>query len=149
LDSLRRIVQKRRLIGSALASGRSWPVVCFSENSLSGLLSQRRYRPHLHRWDYEPYGIAIRKSAAISDGVQPVIYGSGNDRAKLPMAERYRFQAIGKTYDWTQEREWRCAGDVDLERFDPKDVRVFVRDQSEARWIGTRFSVSVVGGYVS
>ena len=149
LESLCRIVRKRRLVGSALASDRSWPVVCFSEQPLAGLLSQRRYRSHMHRWDYEPYGVAIRKSAAMAAGFQPVVYGSGKDRAKLSMSERYRFQSVGKTYDWTQEREWRCAGDVDLDQFDPKDVRLFVRDKSEAHQVGGRFKVGVVGEYVS
>ncbi|MCO8120805.1 hypothetical protein NHH03_03575 [Stieleria sp. TO1_6] len=148
LDSLLRIVQTRRLVASALTSDRRWPVVCFSQQPLAWLLSQRRYRPHLHRWDYEPYGIAIRKTAAVAAGFAPVVYGSAGDASTLPADERYRHQATGKTYDWTREREWRHLGDVDLDRFDVADVRVFVGEESDAPRVAGRFVVSVVGRWI-
>ncbi|MCS7466249.1 hypothetical protein NZK35_06110 [Stieleria sp. ICT_E10.1] len=148
LDSLQRIVRMRRVVGSAVASDRSWPVVCFSEESLERLLSRRSYRPHLHRWDYEPYGIAIRKSAAIAAGARPVIYGSAEQRKTIAEIERYRFQSVGKTYDWTREREWRFAGDVDLDRLDRRDVRVFVADPTDVSRVAGHFDVSVVGQFV-
>ncbi|WP_182864589.1 hypothetical protein [Stieleria mannarensis] len=147
LDSLERIVRMRRLVASAITSDRAWPVVCFSEQSLERLLAERRYRPHLHRWDYEPYGIAIRKSAAIAAGFRPVIYGTAKDRRSIPPQDQFRFQAAGKTYDWTRECEWRSAGDLDLDRFDRGDVRVFVADESEVGRVAGRFAVSVVGGF--
>ena len=143
-DSLRRIARMRRIVASAIASDHAWPVVCFSAQPIAELLSRRRYRSHLHRWDYEPYGIAIRKSAAIAAGFQPVIYGSADQREALSTSDRYRFQAIGKTYDWTQEQEWRCHGDVNLDRFDPDDVRLFVRDVAEARRLASPYQVCAV-----
>ncbi|MDV6032918.1 MAG: hypothetical protein F9B45_23100 [Phycisphaera sp. RhM] len=148
LDSLQRIVRMRRMVGSAIASDRSWPVVCFSEESLERLLSRRSYRPHLHRWDYEPYGVAIRKSAAITAGAQPVVYGSAERRKTIAETDRFRFQSVGTTYDWTREREWRFAGDVDLDRFDRRDVRVFVADQTDVSRVAGPFDVSVVGQFV-
>ncbi|QDV40496.1 hypothetical protein Enr13x_03020 [Stieleria neptunia] len=148
LDSLQRIVRMRRLVASAIASDRAWPVVCFSEESLQRLLSRRSYRPHLHRWDYEPYGIAIRKSAAIAAGAEPVIYGDAAHRKTIPETDRFRFQSVGTTYDWTRECEWRFAGDVDLDRFDRRDVRVFVADRADVWRVSGRFDVSVVGQLV-
>lgn len=126
LDALRRIVRSGRLVASAVASAKRWPVVCFSERALIDLLRNRRYRPHLKRWDYEPFGVAIRKTAATAHGIEPVIYGEPSGRKKLTADQQYRFQASGETYDWTMEREWRSRGDVDLNRWDPEDVRVFV-----------------------
>ncbi|MEO1524093.1 MAG: hypothetical protein AAFX06_01595 [Planctomycetota bacterium] len=145
LAALRRIVRSKRLIASAVTSDRRYPVVCFSARSLASLLSERTYRPHLHRWDYEPYGVAIRKEAAIEAGLQPVIYGSPEQRGAIGVDEGYRFQALGKTYDWTSEREWRCLGDVDLTRFETGDVRLFVADPSDAISLGDHFPISVVG----
>ena len=139
-----RIVRGKRLIASATASDRRFPVVCFSSCSLESLLSQRTYRPHLHRWDYEPFGIAIRKDAAVRAGLRPAIYGQPAKRESLADHDRYRFQAIGNTFDWTREREWRSLGDVDLSRFDSNDVRVFVPESSLASSLGTHFPVSVV-----
>lgn len=145
MDTLLRILKSQRLAASALTSCRSQPVVCFSEQPLTVLLSRRSYRSHLHRWDYEPYGIAIRKSAAMNAGCQKVIYGDPEDRQRLSVQDRFRFQARGTTYDWTKEREWRFRGDVGLEQFDPDDIRVFVRQEYELERVASRYRATVVG----
>lgn len=123
--ALRRIVRGRRLVAGAVTSSHRTPVVCFSEVPLPELLSRRTYRSHLHRWDYEPYGIAIRKAAAVRIGIQPVVYADNVSRAGLPSDQLHRFQALGKTNDWREEKEWRACGDVDLDALDPDDVCVF------------------------
>ncbi|MEL6104851.1 MAG: hypothetical protein AAFU85_02390 [Planctomycetota bacterium] len=145
METLTQIVRRKRLVGSAIASDRRFPVVCFSARPLVSLLAERTYRSHLHRWDYEPYGIAIRKSAAVEVGLMPVIYGTEGQRDGMKPCERYRFQAIGKTYDWTREREWRKLGDVPLAQFGHNDLRVFVPSDEEASMLGESFPVSVVG----
>ena len=132
LQALRRIIRSGRLIANSLASAKAWPVVCFSAAPLVPLLLSRCYRPHLKRWDYEPYGIAIRRSAAAAIAVTTVIYGDASDRSKIDDTDQFRFQAKGKTYDWTAEREWRACQDVDLRTLDPQDVRVFVATDADA-----------------
>ncbi|MCC9604155.1 hypothetical protein LOC67_26680 [Stieleria sp. JC731] len=149
LGTLQRILKMQRLVGSALTSHQAFPVVCFSACPLAGLLSQRCYRPHLHRWDYEPYGIAIRKSAAVDLGCKPVIYGGASVRDDLPGEQLFRFQAQGKTYDWTSEYEWRFSGDVDLTQFDHDDIRVFVSNQSDKDALRTDFKTSVVASLLA
>lgn len=149
LETLRRILRTRRLIASSTASDSRWPVVCFSARPLSELLRQRSFRPHLHRWDYEPFGIAIRKSACVAAGFQPVIYGEPGDRNKLAKSDQFRFQATGKTFDWTTEHEWRYWGDVDLSAFSADDLRVFVPTGGDAARLSTRaiaanFPISIV-----
>jgi hypothetical protein len=125
LDSLRRILRLGRILASAKASHHAYPVVCFSSLSLIDLIRKRCFRSHLGRWDFEPYGVAIRLSAAQSQGVQPVIYGDNDQRDELPEQDRFRFHPRGRTTDWTKEKEWRCLGSVDLFSFDRNDVRVF------------------------
>jgi hypothetical protein len=132
MDALERIVRGGVLMGSAQATDHRWPVVCFSALPLDQLLNQRCYRSHLHRWDYEPYGIAIRRSAADQIGAQEVIYGDSQDRELLSTHERYRFQSRGRTYDWTVEQEWRTLGNVDLSQLEVDDVRVFTATEKEA-----------------
>ncbi|QDT12213.1 hypothetical protein [Planctomycetes bacterium K23_9] len=135
LDTLTRIVRSRRLLAGAVASAKAYPVVCFSAVALSELLVSRSYRQHLKRWDYEPWGIAIRKSAAIKAGIQEVIYGNKETRKKIDPRDQYRFQAAGKTYDWTAEREWRSSADVGLDTFDRDDVRVYVASEIDRQTI--------------
>ncbi len=132
LTTLRRILTMRRLVGSAVTSSAGDPVVCFAGVSLRELLRRRCYRPHLRRWDYEPFGIAIRRSVAADSGIVPVVYGSPEEKKKLPADQKFRFQAAGKTYDWTAEKEFRVRGDFDFSGISAGDLRVFVPDADSA-----------------
>ncbi|MFG0288604.1 MAG: hypothetical protein ACF8CQ_10530 [Rhodopirellula sp. JB044] len=132
IDSLCRIVRQQRIIAGAVTSRRSTPVVCLSEVPLPELIGRRTYRSHLHRWDYEPFGIAIRRDAALALGIEPVIYAEPGRERELADGEKYRFQATGKTHDWTAEREWRSDRDIDLSAIDASDVRIFTPDAPSA-----------------
>jgi hypothetical protein len=132
IDTLCRIVRMQRLVAGALVSHQETPVVCFSAVELPKLLAARAYRSHLHRWDYEPFGIAISRDAAARIGAEQVIYGSSEARGSLAADQRYRFQASGTTYDWTAEQEWRLAGDLELSKLDRQDVIIFVADDTAA-----------------
>lgn len=134
LEILCRILQQQCLRGSPLGKGLP-PVVCFSDLSLPELISRRTYRPHRKRWDYEPFGIAVRKQKLGSLGAHPVTYADGLDQAKLEADDRWRYQATGKTYDWTEEREWRLRGSLDLSQFSAEDLIVFVQTELAASQI--------------
>jgi hypothetical protein len=133
LDALIRIVRSGQLVAGATATSKTHPVVCFSALPLKELLQKRCFRPQLGRWDYEPYGIAIRLSVAKRLGIQPVIYGETKDRALLHAEDQFRFHPIGKTFDWREEREWRSSESVNLAAMNPDDIRVFAEDLSIAR----------------
>ena len=133
LASLGRIVRMRCLVASAVATSRRQPVVCFSELPLSVLLRRRCYRSHLHRWDYEPYGVAVRIVAAKSVGARPVQYGEPSQRPDEGDPAEFDFHPIGKTNDWSAECEWRIPGSVKLSDFATHDVRIFAKDGDEAR----------------
>jgi hypothetical protein len=125
VDSLLQILRSGRLLASAVATSKQCPVVCFSELSLCEVLSKRCFRPHLGRWDYEPFGIAIRLPSAQRLGCQPVVYGQPGEQQKLKTAERFRFHPVGKTYDWREEREWRCPRTINLAEIPNDDLHVF------------------------
>ena len=151
LDALVRIVKSGQLVAGATATSKAHPVVCFSALPLVELLQRRCFRPQLGRWDYEPFGIAIRLSQAMKMGIQPVIYGQAADRLLLAAEDQFRFHPIGKTFDWREEREWRSRESVDLGSLHLEDVRVFavdvfsVRQQLEdCRWPVTLLSSSLV-----
>ena len=133
LDALSRIIQSRQLLASAIVSSREYPVVCFSAVPLLRLLQQRCFRAHVHRWDYEPYGIAVRLEVVRRLGGLPVIYGQPEDREKLSSGQRFRYQALGKSVDWRKEKEWRIAGNLPLRTLQEDDVRVFALDSPLAR----------------
>jgi hypothetical protein len=131
LETLHRIVRQRHLIGGGptIRGGRS--VVSFSALPLLDFVAHRTFRPHVGRWDAEPYGIAIRKDVARKLGARSVIYVDRDFEPEIPPASRWRIQPRGKTFDWTAEREWRVRGDIDLRHLASDEAIVFVDRDAE------------------
>ena len=137
--AVRRIVTSGRLIASPDSIRGKSRVVCFTEVALAELKQLRVFRSHRGRWDFEPYGVCVRRSALEEVGASPVIYGDEEDWASLTEMEKPLFQKeqsttpSGDIIDWTVEQEWRHVGDVMLSQFEVADVFVFVPTATEAR----------------
>lgn len=137
LASLIRILSRRRLIASSRAIRGGWEVVSFTAVPLARLARLRVFRAHRRRWDFEPYGIAIRAEWLRRIGARPVIYGEEPCWNSLREADRPFFQRSQtrgtNTRDWTVEQEWRILGSVTLDLFPPEAGFVFVPDEDAAR----------------
>ena len=133
LDSLCRIIHSGEILSSAIVSSRKYRVVCWSAVPLLDLLRQRCFRSHVQRWDYEPYGLAIRVKTLSKLGGRPVIYGQPADQEKLAASDRFRHQSVGKSGRWCKEKEWRLPQSLSLATLDPSEVRVFALDSIPAR----------------
>ena len=144
LATLLRILQMKRLLGTSRLTREKAEVVSFTELPLTEFRSRRVFRPMHARWDFEPYGVSIDRNWLLNHGTRPVIYGNEMTWRGLAIEDRPFFQFCGRnredrlredrrSYDWTQEREWRHVGDVDLGALGPSDALVFVADRVEAR----------------
>jgi len=139
LAALARIVAQRRLVASARAIRGGTPVVCFTAAPLDELQRLRVFRPHRVRWDFEPYGLSIRRDWMVARGAQPVRYGNEADWRAMPAGERPLFQSRrsrgrrATPLDWTVEQEWRHVGDLDLGDLAADEAVVFVPSEAEAR----------------
>ena len=137
--TLCRIIATRRLIASANLTRSETPVVCFSQVPVGELPQRTVFRSHLARWDFVPYGIAIRKEILQNSGCRKVVYGDDTTWDSMKPEQRPWFQlassADGKI-DWTQEREWRLVGDLDLKKVGPDDAFAFVKTNDEAKALG-------------
>ncbi|MBI2378198.1 MAG: hypothetical protein HYV07_29625 [Deltaproteobacteria bacterium] len=122
-DTLARIVASRRLLACS-ARLRGGPAVCFTERRPHELMALKRHHRSLGRPRYEPFGIAVPREALEQLGARPVCYGDEAVWASLPDEERWRFQHVGRTERWTEEREWRFPRDLELSRLDPDSVRL-------------------------
>ncbi len=131
--SLCRILASQRIFGSANLTRDRSPVVCFSDVPLSQLREKTVFRKHLHRWDFLPFGIGIKKKVLEQRfGGRPVIYGDQKTWQALPTDDRPLFQIASsrdQKIDWRQEREWRVVGDVDLRRVGCADAVVFIGNE--------------------
>jgi hypothetical protein len=111
--------------------------VAFTGVPLQEFRKRRVFRKHRHRFDFEPWGIAIRKNSLISRGVRPVIYGDDEVWESLNQEDRPFFQKAtsGGATNNSEELEWRAIGDVHLSELSASDVCVFVDSTDAARLV--------------
>lgn len=155
LASLRRILVERRIRASSLAIRGGHRVVSFTAEPLENVHRLRAFRSHRHRWDFEPFGVAIRRDWLVGRGARPVIYGDQSDWDRLSVEDRPFFQrrttqsrSSDVGVDWTVEQEWRRIGDVDLAEVPAAAAWIFVPDASAARAVSglARWPVVLVPG---
>jgi hypothetical protein len=150
LATLERILVSRRLLASG-ATIRGSRAVCFTAVPLLQLPQLRQYRRHRCRWDFEPYGICIRRDWLANQGTREVRYLDDSDWQDLSEQDRPFFQrrtsGTGQQIDWSAEREWRHAGDLDLRGLPDGAAWVFVPTRVEAEQVCqvSRWPVLVVG----
>jgi hypothetical protein len=149
LSTLQQILNDQRIRGNSRLTRTQQPCVSFSEVPLAELLSRRQFRSHLGRWDWEPYGILVRREALKRLGARPVIYGDEADYKQLADQDKPYFQPRGikntrNDQDWSSEREWRLLGDMDFLEIDQESIVVFVATQTEAQQVARRCQWTVL-----
>ncbi len=138
LDTLRRILATQRLLASSYLRRGSIRTVCFTAQSFRTMLDRRNFQSHLGRWDWEPYGIAIRKEWLTAHGARPVRYLDPRIIATLSPAEQaftqpqHPYDAINKHRDWSEEQEWRVENDIRLCHIPADAAFLFVHHRNEA-----------------
>jgi hypothetical protein len=143
LAALWRIVGSGRLIAGCDIVRGDTPVVSFTAVPVTELPRLRTFRSHLSRWDFEPYGICIRRDWLQHRGARPVRYGDESTWAESTPQERVFFQkshsrsAGGTVTDWTVEQEWRHVGDVPLDDLPRNAALLFVPSATEAKQLST------------
>lgn len=130
LETLAHICCERRVRASKSITRTDTRCVSFSAVPLVPLLQRRIFRSHLGRWDWEPYGLLIRRTVLQQWGAREVVYGDEASYRKLPEPDKAFFQPMET---WAEEREWRITTDVDLHALPGDSIVLFVRTQIEAQ----------------
>ena len=133
---LERILVQQRLLASRRTIRGGNPVVCLTAVPLLDLPNLRQFRTHRTRWDFEPFGLCIRRDWLQDRGTRPVVYGDEQTWLSLSESDRPFFQlshhadsdgeAASPPIDWSVEQEWRHEGDLDLRDLPPDQGLVFV-----------------------
>lgn len=140
LAALCRILATDQIVATNDLTRDPTPVVCLSQVALSRLGELTVFRPHLSRWDFLPYGIAIDKERLTRLGARPVTYGEASDWNKLNPSERPFFQIASSgsgKIDWREEKEWRLVGTLDLKKIAHDDAVVFVPTHADAEAVSS------------
>ena len=145
--TLLRILAQQTILGSGTLIRGGRPMCCFTQVPLRQFLEKRVFRSHLSRWDFEPFGVSVRRSALESIGASPVRYANRDECDTADRAMQPWMVPSESAADWSQEREWRIAGNVDLRIFPAGSVFVFVPDMDSAEMIRpfSRWPVVVLG----
>jgi hypothetical protein len=132
-STLQRILNDGIILGSDKWVRGNWPVISFTESTPAEVRPLHRYMHHLVRWDFEPYAIRIRRTAALSHGAMQVAYIDSPDYWHgLPQDKLWWFQPKLEGRDIALEKEWRFKGNLLLKDFAPSDVRLLVSTNAEA-----------------
>lgn len=141
-STLRRILSQRKILGSGRFIRGGTPAVCWTALPPHAVANLRDWRKGLRRWNFTPYGIAIRRSVLEQRGARAVRYSLENEMAAAHPDDAPCMQlANSGAYDWTLEKEWRTRGDLDLTTLPTSDVIVLTHSQTEAATIEKEFRV--------
>lgn len=146
LATLLRIISNGRLAASADGIRGGHAVVSFTAVSLSEFRERRVFRKHRHRFDFEPWGIGICRSALLHLGARPVVYEQPKNWLTLNPEDRPFFQKAttdGATNNCA-EQEWRVIGDVDLSQLPSDAVCVFVDNAETAALVARHTAWRVI-----
>ena len=113
--------------------------VSFTEVPLSEFRRRRVYRRHRKRYDFEPWGVAVRRSSLERLGARPVQYGDRTEPSSTQNSVWFQptTDQLGHI-DWRQEQEWRLAQDLQLQELPTSAVFLFVDSSHEADVVGAQ-----------
>ncbi len=132
--TLQRILREELLRASTQAIRGGHAVVSFTAVPLREFRDRHVYRKHRRRYDFEPWGLALRKSVLLRFGAAPVCYSDARSWSDFPAEQRPWFQrrVCSAALDTEAEQEWRICGDLSLVSFSSEDLVVFVDNSSAA-----------------
>ena len=136
LDTLLHIVTEQKLVATTARKRGDLPSISFTENPIGELVRMRSFQSHLARWDWEPYGIAIRRTTLENIGCRRVRYLHKPQIDQLDPSEQTFCQPLPSNpgcRDWTVEKEWRLASDLRLAHIPPNDAFLLVAHVWQAK----------------
>ena len=131
-QTLQRIIHERTLRGTTFRIRGSHSIVAFTAQNPADALTRMRYRGRFQRWNFEPYGLAIRRECLETLGARPVHYAGQTPTPSSDIHEAFIQGGNDERVDWSLEAEWRLLGSCSLSALDPEDILVFVKNPKEA-----------------
>jgi hypothetical protein len=125
--TLKRILKEGKIRGSDRLLRGPNAMVSLTAQPPTELLRIIRWRPGFIRWNFEPYGISIKRDKLQSLGARPVTYGTREKYLNLDPDQQPFFQRLEmKGKDWSVEQEWRFPGDIDLTKLSQNNALIWV-----------------------
>jgi hypothetical protein len=120
-------------------------VVSFTERLPRELNAIIRWRPGLIRWSFELYGVGVPRETLKRLGARPVVYCREGEFSDAGDEDR-PFLQVQKPdgTEWSDEKEWRLRGNLDLELLPLEELVIAVPSFQEAEIIEEKFGHRVI-----
>jgi hypothetical protein len=115
--------------------------VSFTGASISDFAKYMQWRKRYKEFSFEPYGIGIEKTTAVSLGIEKVKYLSEKEIKNIDSNSRWKFQSKGKFTDWSREEEYRFKQDFLLSSVSPEKMICICASKEEANQIEMKFNI--------
>ncbi|MDR1384114.1 MAG: hypothetical protein LBJ67_09750 [Planctomycetaceae bacterium] len=132
-ETLKRIVQTRRICGCGEHIVNHIPVVSFTQNHPAKNETMLQWRTGKHRMNFEPYAIGIPRESVAARGGEPVIYGNKPD-----------WNTMRKNAVWKNENEWRKRGDLVIDDNIFKEMIIIIYKNEETKEMQKIFAGKIV-----
>jgi len=142
-DTLRRILESRRIIGSGKRVQGGGAVVSFSGLAPARVIPLMKWRARYHQMSFEPYAIGVKTELAHKLGILPVQYYDRTKTRPPDNEDQWQWQSAGQKTDWQQEDEYRHKSDFDFSRINPEDIRVICLNRTQAQGLRCNFPYPV------
>ncbi len=142
--TLGKIIEERRIVGSARHMPRHIPTVSFTFLRPAQLVPLIRWRSRYGQMSFEPYGVAIKHEQAVKLGIVPVEYHERRSYDGVPDEYAWRCQSVGVKSDWRKEKECRCRGDCDLSGVPPSEMLLLTRFRAEADMLSHHTGIEAI-----
>ncbi|NOY88106.1 MAG: hypothetical protein GXO93_01795 [FCB group bacterium] len=119
--------------------------VSFSSLPPMDMVPLFKWRSRYKQMSFEPYGIGIEKTFALSLNILPVAYydkniPNDNDKEIPP----WLTQSQGIKTNWEKEREYRHRNDLPLTKIPANKMCLFCRTETEAKQITNKYGMRTI-----
>lgn len=140
-DTIRKMIEEKRIIASSRKMPGKTPTVSFSGLSPVEAAKLMRWRPRYRQMSFEPYGIGIERELAPSLDIKEVQYYDSRKEKSPTTVPFWLTQSIGKITDWRHECEYRHLGNFDLSCVPVDKLILYCRYRVEAEEIESKSGI--------
>ncbi|HEX2956582.1 MAG TPA: hypothetical protein VHO70_07115 [Chitinispirillaceae bacterium] len=142
LKTLEHILESQVIFGSDRHMPGKQRCVSFTGETPERFLPLMRWRSRYREMSFEPYGVGIRKGAALQRNVKKVLYTEWT--AGISEKDRWCVQSSGKKGNWLPENEYRCKGDFSLAGIDRNDIMIICPTAADTSKLSSTFGIRTV-----
>lgn len=144
LDTLKRIIMGKIILGSSKNMPGETPTVSFTALAPINTVKLMKWRARYRQMTFEPYGIGIEMSTALSMGISEVQYFKAKSSKNSHSCPNWLTQSVGKVTDWRNEEEFRHLGNLDFRNVQADKLIAICHRRNEAIEVENKTGIKTI-----